>query len=343
MMKKQAGPGPTPSSQFPRVAIVIVHYNGEKLIRGCLSSLRKTDYPDRKVFVFDNGSSDNSKAIIEKEFPEAVLFSVKENMGLTKGANEAFCLSMAAYPCDYIAFLNNDIEIISPDWLSKMVGLARKTPQAGIVGCKLLYPDNTIQHAGEMFWPDRLRGKGEPADKYGSVEALPAVTLAAALISRKLLENEGLFDEVFSPFYYEDADLCFRAGKAGFSILYAGDVSLHHLEGGSMRADIGKDAVLARNAIIFYSRYAPIHQLLLMIARIYLRLIIRRSDKRKDFGKDNITLNLSFWGIVKLPYHALLMSAAIIKGLALSRSSRIRYCGARIKPGTSGPQAKRIL
>jgi len=307
----------------PKGAIVIVHYNGTGLIRGCLSSLRKTDYPQMRVFVFDNGSTDDSKEIIAKEFPEAVVFSAKDNLGLTRAANRAFMLAMGGYPCDYIVFMNNDIEIISPGWLSKLVALAEKSDDAGIVGCKLLYPDNTIQHAGEIFWPDRLRGKGEPADRYGMVEELEAVTFATVLISRRLLERTGLLDEVFSPFYYEDVDLCFRARRAGFRILYSGGVSLYHLEGGSMKMDLRREYAIARNAIIFYARYASLPQLIAMAARIYARLIIRRADKRRDFGKGNMSVLMSPGDIISLPYRVLLMTAAIFNGLRLHRTNRI--------------------
>jgi GT2 family glycosyltransferase len=230
---------------------------------------------------------------------------------------------MREFPCDYIAFLNNDIKIISPDWLSKLVSVAEKAPDAGIIGCKLLYPDNTIQHAGELFWPDRLRGKGEPADKYDSVEELQAVTFATVLINCKLLKKIGLFDEIFSPYYCEDVDLCFRARKSGFKVIYDGNVSLYHLEGGTIKGSDERDYVIARNAIVFYARYAPFPELLKMMARVYVRLIVRRADKRRELGKENAAFLLSLGDIVRLPYRILLMSAAIAKGLVSYGSSRV--------------------
>lgn len=319
-MKRSIGPDQARDS---KVAIVIVHYNGENLIRMCLKSLRKTNYSDYRIFVFDNGSTDNTAEIITNEFPEATLFSVPKNLGLTKAANKAFSLAMEAYHCDYIAFLNNDIEVISPDWLSGMVQTAQEIKGTGVVGCKLLYPDGTIQHAGELFWPDRLRGKGESAEKYGSVEELRAVTFAASLIRTEVFKKIGFFDEVFSPFYYEDLDFCFRAKKSGFKSVYAGNVSLTHHEGGSLKFNTEHEYIVARNAIIFYARYAPLFEFMKIVARIYLRLIIRRADKRKDFGKGNVSILLSPTDLIMLPYRILLISMAIFHGLLLYRKNKV--------------------
>ncbi len=313
----------------PPVAIVIVHYNGEGLIRGCLDSLRKTDYPNQRTFVFDNGSTDHSKDIIQKEYPEVTLFGVAKNIGLTKAANQAFSLAMREFPCDYIAFLNDDITIIASDWLSSLVSVAGKNPSAGILGCKLLYPNGTIQHGGISFWPDRHRGRGGSASSLGDIEELDAVTMAACLIRTEVLGKIGGFDEIFSPYYCEDVDLCFRARKSGFKIIYAGNVSLYHLEGGSITASDERDYVIARNIIIFYARYAPLPELLKMMARIYARLIVRRADKRSDLSKSNVAFLLSPADLVRLPYRILLMSAAIMKGLLSYRR--------HIIPSMTGP------
>jgi GT2 family glycosyltransferase len=307
----------------PAVAIVIVHFNGVDLIRGCLDSLRKTDYQNFKTFVFDNGSTDRSKEIIQQEFPEAELFSAPKNLGLTRAANEAFALAMRLFPCDYVLFMNDDITVVSSDWLSKLVSTAQKNSQAGIIGCKLLYPDSTIQHGGMVFWPDSLRGKGAPASGFSDTEELDAVSMAASLIRTDVFGKIGGFDEIFSPYYCEDVDFCFRARKSGFRILYAGAVSLHHLEGGSIKVNDEREFVIARNSIILYARYAPLFQFMKMIARIYARLVVRRADRRRDFGRGNFAFFLSPMDLIRLPYRILLMSLAIVDGFFSFRSRRI--------------------
>ncbi|MEW6722661.1 MAG: glycosyltransferase family 2 protein [Candidatus Micrarchaeota archaeon] len=311
----------------PLVCVLIINYNGRKLLDRLLESFPKTDYSNYRLIVIDNGSTDGSMAGFKKTHPSVELFPLDKNIGFSGGNNVGIGHALKKYRPDYVLLLNNDLEVIEPGWLSEMVRCAESEPRVGIVGCKLLYPDNTIQHAGELFWPDRLRGKGEGAGNYSAVEEVQAVSFAAVLISRRLIEGVGALDEVFSPYGYEDLDLCMRARKAGYKVLYAGTASLHHLEGGSMKLDIRTDSLLARNAMIFYSRYAPLHQRILMAARIYARLVFRRSDRRRALGKGNFSAHLSPGDMLSLPARVLAVSSAIVSGVRLAGSPKVPAIG----------------
>jgi GT2 family glycosyltransferase len=298
----------------PSVSIVVLNYNGRDIIAKCLESLRKTSYPNLRISVFDNGSTDDSREILSGRFPDVKVFSTEKNLGVTKGMNLALSKALESSDADYIVFYTNDVQVNEPSWLSSLVDIAEKDKGIGIVGCKLLYPDGTIQHAGMEFWPDRLRGKGQEGPMFSSIEDLDAVTGACFLLTRPLLLKIGGVDEVFSPYYYEDVDFCFRARKAGFKVKYAGNVTLTHSEGASISTSNEKEYALARNAIIFYRRYAPFLQTLKMAARIYARLLVRRKNARKDFSLRNLSF-VSLRNLLLLPYRFLLVSSGILVGL----------------------------
>ncbi len=294
----------------PKVSILVLNYNGESIIRDCLLSIMTTTYSPLRVFAFDNGSTDSSKRIISNFF-DVQLLSVEKNLGFTKGANEGISRMLKETDAEYIIFFTNDVKVIEPEWITKLIAIAEQDKSIGIVGCKLLYPDGTIQHAGMEFWPDKLRGKGESGERYAEISQMDAITGAVFLIKRQVLELTGGFDEAFSPFYYEDLDLCFRARKLGYKIIFAGNVALVHDEGATIKPNVERESALARNSMIFYKRYAPLKETLKMIGRIYLRLLIQRKDARKPFGIKNLKINNPIY----IPFRAIYVSIGILNGL----------------------------
>ena len=130
----------------------------------------------------------------------------------------------AAANGDHLLFLNNDTEVLTRDWLERLLALAAN-PAVGAVGATLLYPDHTIQHAGILprsdgMWVHPYRGR--PADDSGdggelrNARSVPAITAACMMIRRDLFDNIGGFDEQF-PVTLNDVDLCrrIRAGPVG--------------------------------------------------------------------------------------------------------------------------------
>ncbi|MHA1290685.1 MAG: glycosyltransferase family 2 protein, partial [Candidatus Thorarchaeota archaeon] len=135
-------------------------------------------------------------------------------------------------------------------------------PEIAIVGCKLLYPNDTIQHAGCHLFKDFLvslnvfyhRGRFEPADRYSLVEEMPAVTFAAVLARRSLV---GKLDESYEMGYYEDMDKCCEVRKNGYKVIYNGQVSLYHYESATLYkipSQYWKKHQL-NNCILFRSRW----------------------------------------------------------------------------------------
>lgn len=149
---------------------------------------------------------------------------------------------------DYILLLNNDTEVIEPDSLRRMLALCRR-PEVGIVGAKLLYDDNTVQHAGVIIGYQGVAGHaftGIGDEVYGYfaravlTQELSAVTAACLLTKRSVFEQVGKLDETFEV-AFNDIDYCMKVREAGYKIIYEPRAKLHHYEYKSRGAeDTGK-------------------------------------------------------------------------------------------------------
>ena len=141
--------------------------------------------------------------------------------------------------CIRDSFLNNDILIPKSGWLKKLVETIESNSRIAIVGCKLLYPNNLIQHAGCFLSKSFLstlqvfyhRGRFESANKYSQIESVPAVTFATALAKKDLV---GKLDESYKMGYFEDMDKCCEVRKNGLEIYYNGNVQLYHYESATL-------------------------------------------------------------------------------------------------------------
>ncbi|MEM5832282.1 MAG: glycosyltransferase family 2 protein [Candidatus Aenigmatarchaeota archaeon] len=216
--------------KYPMVCIIILNWNGKKLLKKCLDSLiNLTDYPNYRIIFVDNGSTDGSVDFIKNNYENIDIVALDRNYGFTGGNNIGIKYAEKKYKPDYFLLLNNDTEIIQKDWLKKLVESAKKY-KAGIVGCKLLYPNRKIQHAGinTTFLSEHI-GRYENEDKYSEIRYVNAVTFACVLINRNVFEKIGLLDEIFFS-GHEDIDFCFRARKNGIKILYNGKVKIIHYE-----------------------------------------------------------------------------------------------------------------
>lgn len=142
----------------------------------------------------------------------------------------------AAVSGEYLLFMNDDIEVITPDWLECMLQLAQR-PDVGVVGAKLLFENGTLQHAGVAFWqglPDHIRREfpGDDPGYFFSSTAnrnYLAVTGAAMLTKRSLFEKVGGFDERFA-INYNDIDYCLKVFQGGQRIVFAAGAQLYHFE-----------------------------------------------------------------------------------------------------------------
>ena len=230
--------------QFPdrgrSVTIIIPTKNQLGLLKACLSSLEKTTYQNYQIVIIDNESDDPQTIAYLKQVTHQVLRIGNNSAGFNFAAinNRA----SEQIESDYLLFLNNDTEVISPQWLSQMVGFAQMQG-VGAVGAKLLYPDGKIQHAGIVH--GLYHGLAGPAFKtapswdsgylsYGKVNRnYSAVTAACLLTPRQLFLELGGFDEVNFAVAYNDVDYCYRLVEKGYRCVYCPTAEVLHKEGSS--------------------------------------------------------------------------------------------------------------
>ena len=223
----------------PGVTAVIPTGGKLDMLRPCLADLiERTDYPNLEILLVDNSKDDAVERLVAELSPQFP--------GLRRLANPLTpfnysALVNSAIPhvtTPLVLMLNDDITAIDPGWLRAMVEHAQR-PEVGIVGAKLLYPDDTIQHAGVVLGPfggsvhvfKRLPGN-DPGffDLPDVVRNVSAVTFACAVIDRDVFDVIGGLDEDNLPVAFNDTDFCLRARKAGYEVIYTPHATLHHHE-----------------------------------------------------------------------------------------------------------------
>jgi len=208
---------------WPRVGIVVLNWNRPDHTIACLTSLRELDYPSYEVVVVDNGSADGSPTAIRRLFPGVSVVENGRNLGFAAGSNVGIVL-LARRGVDYVLLLNDDAEVAT-DLLGALVEVAEADPSTGILGPTIYYygPATVIWSAGGSI---DARGRarhlrlGELGDAgLKPVQDVDYVTGCALLVRREVVERVGALDERFFA-YYEEAEWCARARRAGFRVVY---------------------------------------------------------------------------------------------------------------------------
>ncbi len=221
----------------PQVAIIIPTKDKVQVLKRCIDSIcERTSYPHYRVVVVDNASVESetkayysSLASREKitllTYDRPFNFSAINNFAVKNIENE------------YLLFLNNDTEVISPDWLEEMLGFLQR-PDVGAVGNLLYYPNNTVQHGGVILGIGGIAGHSHkyfPRSDYGyfgrlkTVQNLTAVTAACLMTKRGIFTELGGFDETLSH-AFNDVDFCLRIRERGYLIVYTPFAELYHHE-----------------------------------------------------------------------------------------------------------------
>ena len=212
-------------------SIIIPVFNKIELTQQCLTHLAKvTDKPSYEVIVVDNGSTDGTKEFLSTLGGDIQVINNSGNFGFAKGCNQG----ARAAKGKHFVFLNNDT-VPKPGWLSSLVEEAESHENIGVVGSKLLYADDTIQHAGvaiskTFLTPYHLfRGVSESLPVVNTRKELQAVTAASMLVRKETFEKVGGFDEGYMN-GFEDVDLCLKIRQIGKKIVYQPRSCLYHLE-----------------------------------------------------------------------------------------------------------------
>ena len=229
------------------VSILIPSCDHAKDLRTCVDSIyAKTTYPHFEIIVIENNSKEEETfrtyERLERQHPDSFRVVRWEGTGFNYSALNNFGARFAQG--EYLLLLNNDTEVITPRWLEEMVMFAQQE-RIGCVGAKLLYPDDTIQHAGLGFGYLTLAAhmhKNFPVANPGYMGRLIyahdvyGVTGACLMIRRALYEEVGGLDESFAV-AFNDVDFCVRVHKAGYQNLFTPFAMLYHYESKSRGLD----------------------------------------------------------------------------------------------------------
>ena len=238
--------------QNPLVSIIIPTKDKISFLKRCLKSLEeKTDYKSYEIIIVDNRSvkketHDFLSALSKKDNIRVIEYDGEYNF--SKINNFAVSLANGSH----ILFLNNDTKIISPGWMTSMLEHSMRK-EVGAVGAKLVYPDNTIQHAGTILG---LGGVAAHSHKnfsvnsngyFGSLNTIrnySAVTAACMMMRKKVFEEVGGFNEKDLPVAFNDVDLCLRMREKGYLIVYTPYAVLYHYESKSRGYDLNPNEIL---------------------------------------------------------------------------------------------------
>ena len=228
----------------PLVSILIPNKDQADTLRICIESIRKKcTYPAFEILVIENNSTEEATFSYYKELEvQGIRVLQYPKQGFNYSAINNFGVREAKG--EYLLFLNNDMEVITPDFMEKMVSNLQR-PQIGAVGAKLYYPDNTVQHAGIILGIGGIaghaflglaRGRSGYLHKASLQMNVSAVTAACMMMKKEVFEKIGGFEEELSV-AFNDVDLCLRIGKAGYKIVYNPHVELYHYESKSRGAE----------------------------------------------------------------------------------------------------------
>jgi hypothetical protein len=216
------------------LTVIVVNWNGRRLLPECISSLIGQSIGELEILLVDNGSLDDSLDFVRHEFPKVRILTLDRNYGVAGGNNRGIQNTSA----EFIALLNNDA-VADSHWAERLLDFAQD-PRVGIVASRvLLHGDRlTLDSAGDGMTTVGVgykRGHLSPANSYSSVEEVFGASGCAMLLRRSMLEDIGAFDEDFF-LLYEDSDLCFRARLRGWKCLYAPEAVVYH----KLNASVGK-------------------------------------------------------------------------------------------------------
>lgn len=248
------------------LSVVIVNWNTRSLLAECISAVeREAAAIPHNIWVVDNGSSDDSVAMLRRDFPHVNVIESQVNLGFA-GANN---LAMERSTGRYLLLLNTDA-IVTPGSILALLALAERAPQAGIVGAHLLNPDGSFQASHTNFptlWQEflilstigrRLYGAcypshGAEADK--GPQRVDYVEGACLLVRREALDKVGGLDEGYF-MYAEEVDWCKRMHAAGWEVWYQPAAKVVHIGGASSaNRKTSREADLYRSRV----RYFHIH------------------------------------------------------------------------------------
>ena len=222
----------------PLVSIIIPTRNEVEILEQCINSIiQKTHYLNYEILIINNNSDEEDTiAYLDKLKNHENIRVIEFNQPFNYSAINNFAADQSNG--EFLLFLNNDTEVISPNWLDEMIGHALR-PQIGAVGAMLYYPNDTIQHAGVILGMKGIAGHiyyGSPRGSIGQrgrlrlVQNFSAITAACMAVEKKKFYEINGFNEKQLPIAYNDIDFCLRLIESGYRIVWTPHAELYHHE-----------------------------------------------------------------------------------------------------------------
>ncbi len=258
----------------PRIALIIINFNGRPHLAQCLESIFNQTYKNFSVIIVDNNSTDGSVSFVKENYPDIELVENKKNVGFGKAINKVLKEKLKVSDFNFFGILNNDIKL-DKRWLENLIRYSHKNPKAGILSGKIL-----LYH-----WPKYINSTGVNINYFGygwdrdffelnkncARESGPvlAVTGCATLVKKEVFEQIGLYDQDYF-MYYEDSDLCFRTWKyTDFTVDYIKNAIIYHKFSAALGVfSLKKHFYIKRSRFIFILKNFPLSFVINIFPRI---------------------------------------------------------------------------
>jgi len=282
-------------SYTPKVAVVILNWNGVDHLREFMPSVMSSIWPNLEIVVGDNASTDSSVTFIKGAYPSVTIVENDQNYGFTGGYNRI----LQHVDADYYILLNSDVEV-HPGWIAPVIELMESDSKIAIAAPKIksyLQKDH-FEHAGaaggfiDSFGYPFCRGRmfyeiEEDKGQYEQSDEIFWASGAALFIKKKCWDEANGFDERFFA-HMEEIDLCWRLKNLGYKVMYCAQSEVFHLGGGTLNTENPfKTYLNFRNNLLLLKKNLPYWRAVLIISIRYgmdLMAIIRfmNEGKRKD-------------------------------------------------------------
>lgn len=283
------------------LSIIIVNYNVKEFLKNLLHSIHKaTQNLSIEIIVVDNASDDGSLEMIKEKFPDVILIANEKNFGFGKANN----IGLEKARGKYILLINPDT-LVSEDTFTKLIKFFNSHPEAGMVGCKILNPDGTLQLACRRSFPgpwtsftkvtglSNLFPKSKLFARYNltyldenQTYEVDAISGSFMMFRKEVYEKVGGFDEQFF-MYGEDLDLCYRVQKAGYKIYYVHTTQIIHYKGESTKRSSLDETRVFYNAMHLFVKK---HFASSIIVEVILRSAIALRSLLAFLGKKKLIL-----------------------------------------------------
>lgn len=249
-----AGQRPVP---LPTVDIIVITFNGLRFLERCFKAIERTNYPNYRVILVDNGSEDGSADFVATEFPYCHVIRTGKNLGFAGGNNVALRLALER-GTNFVVLLNDDAFVCDPEWLSKAVSVATADPWVGMIGFEVVKPPSN--NDSMVTYPS--------VQQASPVRPVSRIDGCSLFIRTSVLRRIGLLDEIYF-MYDEEDDLEMRACVAGYSLVAINSVVVHVGGATSSRYPIKIAYYQSRN----YLRFALKNLSLIRIVRRVITLL----------------------------------------------------------------------